>query len=49
MASYMKEKEDFWYNLYDYFWFCIYFWLISRPEKYQMPTAPIKRNYVLGP
>ena len=27
----------------------LFFWLISRPEKYQMPTAPIKRNYVLGP
>ena len=51
MASYMKEKEDFWCSFFDYFWFCIYFsFLLAHLKTWEISNAnsPNKKKLCFG-
>ena len=51
MASFMKKKEDFWSNLLDLFWFCIYFsFLLAHLKTWEISNAnsPNKKKLCFG-
>ena len=51
MASYMKEKEDFWCSFFYYFWFCIYFsFLLAHLKTWKISNAnsPNKKKLCFG-